>query len=109
MGLDGRGCVGMVGLHWGGCVGRLGGAGLAGAGLSLPRHFFTFAKLLSLRHGRRAGSMLIAYLMAEKDLSPALAQQELLRIRPHVSPRLWARPSVRELHRRRQISRLQHE
>jgi hypothetical protein len=32
----------------------------------------------------RAGTMLMAYLIAERDLSPEQAQQELLRVRPHV-------------------------
>lgn len=48
----------------------------------------------------RAGTMLMAYLIDEKGLSPAEAQKALSAARPHVSPRLWKRPSVRELHRR---------
>lgn len=56
---------------------------------------------LPFQAGRgRAGTMLMAYLISEKALPPDVAQKELLRIRPHVSPRLWKRPSVRELHRR---------
>jgi atypical dual specificity phosphatase len=54
----------------------------------------------------RAGTMLMAYLMDEKGLSPAEAQAALSAVRPHVSPRLWKRPSVRELHRRSQRRRL---
>ena len=50
----------------------------------------------------RAGTMLMAYLIDEKQLSPAQAQAALSAVRPHVSPRLWKRPSVREFHRRMQ-------
>ena len=50
----------------------------------------------------RAGTMLMAYLMDERGLTPDKAQQALLDARPHVSPRLWKRPSVREFHRRMQ-------
>ena len=48
----------------------------------------------------RAGTMSVAYLMAEKGLSPQQAQAALTAVRPHVSPRLWKRPTVRELYRR---------
>jgi len=44
--------------------------------------------------------MVMAYLIAEKGMTPAQAQAELRRIRPHVSPRLWNRPTVREIYRR---------
>ena len=50
----------------------------------------------------RAGTMAMAYLMTDRGLAPADAQAELSRVRPHVSPRLWKRPSVREMHRRNQ-------
>jgi len=50
----------------------------------------------------RAGTMLMAYLMDEGRLTPTEAQAKLSAVRPHVSPRLWRRPSVRELHRRAQ-------
>ena len=50
----------------------------------------------------RAGTMLMAYLMDERGLSPEKAQHALSEARPHVSPRLWRRPSVREFHRRSQ-------
>ena len=50
----------------------------------------------------RAGTMLMAYLMDENGWVPADAQAKLSAVRPHVSPRLWKRPSVRELHRRAQ-------
>lgn len=50
----------------------------------------------------RAGTMLMAYLMDSGGLTPTQAQARLSSIRPHVSPRLWKRPSVRELHRRAQ-------
>jgi atypical dual specificity phosphatase len=50
----------------------------------------------------RAGTMLMAYLMDEGGLTPTDAQAKLSAVRPHVSPRLWKRPSVRELHRRSQ-------
>ena len=40
----------------------------------------------------RAGTMAMAYLITEKGMTPAQAQAELRRIRPHVSPRLWRRP-----------------
>ena len=46
--------------------------------------------------------MAMAYLMTDRGLAPADAQAELSRVRPHVSPRLWKRPSVREMHRRNQ-------
>jgi len=46
--------------------------------------------------------MLMAYLMDEGRLTPTEAQAKLSAVRPHVSPRLWRRPSVRELHRRAQ-------
>ena len=36
--------------------------------------------------------MAMAYLITEKGMTPAQAQAELRRIRPHVSPRLWRRP-----------------
>ena len=48
----------------------------------------------------RAGTMLMAYLIEDKGLNPQEAQEALSAARPHVSPRLWKRPSVRELHRR---------
>lgn len=48
----------------------------------------------------RAGTMLMAYLIDAKGMTPSEAQAHLSRVRPHVSPRLWKRPSVRELHRR---------
>ena len=48
----------------------------------------------------RAGTMLMAYMIADKGMTPDAAQKELLRVRPHVSPRLYKRPSVKELHRR---------
>ena len=48
----------------------------------------------------RAGTMLMAYLIDEKGLTPSAAQEALLAARPHVSTRLWKRPSIRELHRR---------
>ena len=48
----------------------------------------------------RAGTMLMAYLIDDKGMNPQEAQQALSAARPHVSPRLWKRPSVRELHRR---------
>jgi atypical dual specificity phosphatase len=47
----------------------------------------------------RAGTMLMAYLI-DQGLSPAEAQKALSAVRPHVSPRLWKRRSVREFHRR---------
>ena len=50
----------------------------------------------------RAGTMLMAYLIDDKGLSPNDAQKILSSVRPHVSPRLWKRPSVREFHRRMQ-------
>ena len=50
----------------------------------------------------RAGTMLMAYLMDDKGLSPAEAQARLSAARPHVSPRLYKRPSIREMHRRAQ-------
>ena len=48
----------------------------------------------------RAGTMLMAYLIDAKGMTPNEAQTALSTVRPHVSPRLWKRPSVRELHRR---------
>ena len=48
----------------------------------------------------RAGTMLMAYLIDDKGMNPQEAQAALSAARPHVSPRLWKRPSVRELHRR---------
>lgn len=48
----------------------------------------------------RAGTMAMAYLIAEKGLSPQEAQATLSKIRPHVSPRLLNRPTVREMYRR---------
>jgi atypical dual specificity phosphatase len=54
----------------------------------------------------RAGTMLMAYLIDEKGLNPTEAQAMLSAARPHVSPRLWKRPSVRELHRRQQQRKL---
>ena len=48
----------------------------------------------------RAGTMLMAYLIDAKGMTPSEAQAMLTKVRPHVSPRLWKRPSVRELHRR---------
>ena len=48
----------------------------------------------------RAGTMLMAYLIDDKGMNPQQAQAALSTARPHVSPRLWKRPSVRELHRR---------
>ena len=48
----------------------------------------------------RAGTMLMAYLIDAKGQTPSEAQNTLTTVRPHVSPRLWRRPSVRELHRR---------
>jgi len=50
----------------------------------------------------RAGTMVMAYLVADKGMSPLQAQEHLSRIRPHVSPRLWKRATVREMHRRTQ-------
>uniref|UniRef100_A0A7S0NT14 Protein-tyrosine-phosphatase n=1 Tax=Calcidiscus leptoporus TaxID=127549 RepID=A0A7S0NT14_9EUKA len=50
----------------------------------------------------RAGTMAMAYLIVEKGFTPLEAQRELQRVRPHVSPRLWKRPTVREIHRRTQ-------
>jgi atypical dual specificity phosphatase len=50
----------------------------------------------------RAGTMLMAYLIDQKGMTPTEAQAALSAARPHVSPRLWKRPSVRELHRRTQ-------
>ena len=48
----------------------------------------------------RAGTMTMAYLMQEKRMSPLEAQRTLQAARPHVSPKLWKRPTVREMHRR---------
>uniref|UniRef100_A0A7S2GLA7 Protein-tyrosine-phosphatase n=1 Tax=Haptolina brevifila TaxID=156173 RepID=A0A7S2GLA7_9EUKA len=48
----------------------------------------------------RAGTMLMAYMIDDKGMSPSAAQAALLAARPHVSPRLWKRPAVRELSRR---------
>ena len=53
----------------------------------------------------RAGTMLMAYLIDEKGMTTDAAQKELLRVRPHVSPRLWKRPSVREIARRSKARR----
>tara|TARA_B110001452_G_scaffold73755_1_gene59727 strand:- start:311 stop:1186 length:876 start_codon:yes stop_codon:yes gene_type:complete len=50
----------------------------------------------------RAGTMAVAYLMADKGMPPQQAQAALTAVRPHVSPRLWKRPTVRELYRRQQ-------
>ncbi|KAL1527176.1 hypothetical protein AB1Y20_015855 [Prymnesium parvum] len=57
----------------------------------------------------RAGTMLMAYLISERGMSPDMAQRELLRVRPHVSPRLWKRQSVRELYRRKKIQMQEEE
>ena len=83
----------------------------------------------------RAGTMAMAYLIIERGMTPveaprsrrdlgrdlarsdasrgsdarAQAQQELRRIRPHVSPRLWKRATVREMHRRHQQRLLQQQ
>ena len=54
----------------------------------------------------RAGTMLMAYLIDAKGLTPQEAQKALSTVRPHVSGRLWKRPSVRELHRRTQQRQL---
>lgn len=48
----------------------------------------------------RAGTMAIAYLIVEKGMAPGEAQKALSRVRPHVSPRLWKRATVREMYRR---------
>ena len=50
----------------------------------------------------RAGTMAMAYLIVEKGMTPGEAQKALSRARPHVSPRLWKRATVREMYRRNQ-------
>ena len=50
----------------------------------------------------RAGTMTMAYLMSSRGMTPLEAQRTLTAARPHVSPSLWKRPTVREMHRRNQ-------
>ena len=54
----------------------------------------------------RAGTMTMAYLMSSRGLAPIEAQRALTAARPHVSPSLWKRPTVREMHRRNQQRQL---
>lgn len=53
--------------------------------------------------------MAMAYLICEKGMAPEAAQKELSRIRPHVSPRLWKRQAVKDIHRRQRIREQQME